>query len=52
MPKKAPRNAFYFYMLDFKKEQLEKGINYANMGEIAEAAGPSWKVMYIFFCIM
>ncbi|XP_045536892.1 protein maelstrom homolog [Papilio machaon] len=43
MPKKAPRNAFYFYMLNFKKEQQEKGINYANMAEIAEAAGPSWR---------
>ncbi|XP_013162300.1 PREDICTED: protein maelstrom homolog [Papilio xuthus] len=43
MPKKAPRNAFYYYMLNFKKEQQEKGIHYANMAEIAEAAGPSWR---------
>lgn len=44
MPKKPPRNAFYFYMLDFKEEQRKKGINFKNMAEIAEAAGPLWRV--------
>ncbi|XP_073945972.1 germ-plasm component protein maelstrom [Choristoneura fumiferana] len=43
MPKKPTRNAFYFYMLDFKEEQRKKGINYKNMAEIAEAAGPLWR---------
>ncbi|KAJ0176264.1 hypothetical protein K1T71_008438 [Dendrolimus kikuchii] len=43
MPKKAPRNAFYFYMLDFKEEQRLKGIHYANMKEVADAANPSWQ---------
>ncbi|CAG9788402.1 unnamed protein product [Diatraea saccharalis] len=43
MPKKQPRNAFYFFMIDYKEEQRKKGINYANMAEVAEAAGPLWR---------
>ncbi|KAM3958767.1 germ-plasm component protein maelstrom [Aphomia sociella] len=43
MPKKPPRNSFYYFMLDFKEEQRQKGINYANMSEVALAAGPIWK---------
>ncbi|KAL4720172.1 hypothetical protein ACJJTC_016448 [Scirpophaga incertulas] len=43
MPKKQPRNAFYFYMQDFKEEQRIKGIHYNNMAEVAEAAGPLWR---------
>ncbi|XP_060804099.1 protein maelstrom homolog [Amyelois transitella] len=43
MPKKQPRNSFYFFMLDFKEEQRKKGIQYANMAEIANAAGPLWR---------
>lgn len=46
MPKKPPRNAFYFYMIDFKEEQRKKGIHYANMKEVADAAGPAWQVKY------
>lgn len=42
MPKKVVRNAFYFYMMDFKEEQRKKGIIYANMKEVADAAGPLW----------
>lgn len=45
MPKKAPRNGFYFYMIDFKEEQRKKGKNYANMAEVAEAAGQLWRVI-------
>ncbi|CAG4961609.1 unnamed protein product [Colias eurytheme] len=43
MPKKPPRNAFYFYMVNFKEEQRMKGIHYENMAEVAEAAGPLWR---------
>ncbi|XP_053608741.1 protein maelstrom homolog [Plodia interpunctella] len=43
MPKKQPRNSFYYYMLDFKEESRKKGTHYNNMAEIAEAAGPLWK---------
>lgn len=49
MPKKSPRNSFYFYMVHFKEEQRKKGINYKNMAEVAEAAGPSWRVSLIEF---
>lgn len=43
MPKKAPRNAFYFFMLDFKDKQQKKGINYGNLNEVAKAADPEWR---------
>ncbi|CAG5043626.1 unnamed protein product [Parnassius apollo] len=43
MPKKPPRNAFYFFMVDFKEQQRKKGIHYGNMAEVAEAAGPVWR---------
>lgn len=46
MPKKQPRNAFYFFMLDFKEEQRKKSIVYANMVEVANAAGPAWTVSF------
>ncbi|KAL0878700.1 hypothetical protein ABMA27_003755 [Loxostege sticticalis] len=43
MPKKQPRNSFYFYMVDFREQQKKKGINYETMAEVAEAAGPLWR---------
>ncbi|XP_068631257.1 protein maelstrom homolog [Battus philenor] len=43
MPKKPPKNAFYFYMLDFKQQEKEKGIEYENLAKVAIAADPSWK---------
>lgn len=44
MPKKTVRNAFYWFMLDFKEEQRRKGTVYQNLKEVAEAAGPAWTV--------
>ncbi|XP_052748886.1 protein maelstrom homolog [Galleria mellonella] len=43
MPKKPPRNAFYYFMINFKEEERKKGINYANLAEVADAAGPAWR---------
>ncbi|KAJ8720054.1 hypothetical protein PYW07_012097 [Mythimna separata] len=43
MPKKAPKNAFYYFMLDFKDEQSKKGINYASLAEVSKAADPEWR---------
>ncbi|CAG9583039.1 unnamed protein product [Danaus chrysippus] len=43
MPKKPVRNAFYFYMLDYKEEQRQKGVNYSNLAAVADAAGPLWR---------
>lgn len=40
--KKAPKNAFYYFMISFKDEQAKKGITYKNMTEVAEAAGSIW----------
>lgn len=44
MPKKVPRNAFYYFMQDFREEQQKKGINYENLAECAKAADPEWRV--------
>ncbi|XP_037873150.1 protein maelstrom homolog [Bombyx mori] len=44
MPKKkTPQNPFFFFMMDYRKEQAEIGIKYANTKELAEAAGPVWQ---------
>ncbi|XP_041981194.1 protein maelstrom homolog [Aricia agestis] len=43
MPKKAPKNAFFFYMQSFREEQKKKGVHYESTAEVATAAGPSWK---------
>ncbi|CAB3227826.1 unnamed protein product [Arctia plantaginis] len=43
MPKKAPKNAFYYFMLDFKEEQQKKGIHYENLAEVSKAADPEWR---------
>lgn len=44
--KKAPKNAFYYFMISFKEEQAKKGITYKNMTEVAEAAGAIWPVIF------
>nr|XP_034833051.1 protein maelstrom homolog [Maniola hyperantus] len=43
MPKKPSRNAYYYFMLEFKEEQRKKGIHYANMNEVSAAAGPIYQ---------
>ncbi|XP_063828800.1 protein maelstrom homolog isoform X1 [Ostrinia nubilalis] len=43
MPKRQVRNAFYFYMIDFREQQKKIGIQYGNIREVSEAAGPSWR---------
>lgn len=49
MPKKkTPQNPFFFFMMDYRKEQAEIGIKYANTKELAEAAGPVWQVCIYF----
>lgn len=37
------RNAFYYFMLEFKSRQ---GRNYKSMAEAAAAADPHWQVIY------
>ena len=48
MPKKAPKNAFFYFMHDFKAEQQQKGINYGNLTDVAKAADPEWRVTIYF----
>ena len=49
MPKKQSKNAFYFFMLDFKKEQQEIGVHYVSLSDVAKAADPAWKVKPFIF---
>lgn len=36
------RNAFYYFMLDFKNRQ---GQSFKSMAEVSMAAGPHWQVL-------
>lgn len=40
-PKKQANNGFYYYMIEYKKKP---GRKFANMKEVADAAGPHWSV--------
>lgn len=43
--KQAPRNAFYFFMLDYKENAEMRGRSFpGGLKDVAEAASPSWKV--------
>ncbi|PSN48553.1 hypothetical protein C0J52_05910 [Blattella germanica] len=46
--KRQPRNAFYFFMVDYKKQQEDKGVKFpGGMKDVAEKAAPLWKNMAI-----
>ncbi|PZC82168.1 hypothetical protein B5X24_HaOG210976 [Helicoverpa armigera] len=45
MPKKAPKNAFFYFMLNYKDEQQKKGINYGSLADVSVAAGEVWKTV-------
>lgn len=50
MPKKQPKNAYFFYMLHFKDQEARRGHYYAGgLPEISTAASESWKVRKHFF---
>lgn len=44
MPKKPPKNAFFFYMLHFKDQEARRGKHYGALMEVSKAASDSWKV--------
>lgn len=44
MPKKTPKNAFFYFMLDFKRKEEQRGERFAGMGEVSAAASPKWNV--------
>jgi hypothetical protein len=47
MPKKT-KNAFYYYMLDYKEEQKKiNNFTFENMAQLADAAGIEWRVCNI-----
>lgn len=37
-------------MIDYREQQKKKGINYGSLAEVAEAAGPVWKVTTFLNC--
>ncbi|XP_069677770.1 protein maelstrom homolog [Periplaneta americana] len=42
--KKQPKNAFYFFMVHYKRQQEDKGVRFrGGMKEVAEKAAPLWK---------
>lgn len=46
MPKKTPRNAFFFYMLDVKRREELAGRHFAGgLAEVSALAGPQWQQM-------
>lgn len=45
MPKKQPKNAFFYFMLDFKQKQEKQGIKFRGMPDVADKAGLIWKDM-------
>lgn len=43
--KKQPKNAFYFFMLQFRKKEEAKGVKFpGGLKEVAEKAAPIWHV--------
>ncbi|XP_047115467.1 protein maelstrom homolog [Schistocerca piceifrons] len=41
--KKQPKNAFYFFVMEFKDQMARKGVIYPNHKEAFDAAGPEWQ---------
>lgn len=45
MPKKTPKNAFFFFMLEFKRNQENRGIRFRNgLVDVQREASPYWTV--------
>jgi protein maelstrom len=43
--KKQPKNAFYFFMLQYRSKEEEKGAKFpGGLKEVAEKAAPVWHV--------
>ncbi|XP_050082177.1 protein maelstrom homolog [Anopheles aquasalis] len=45
MPKKAAKNGFFFYMLEWKQRAEASGRKTISMQQVQEQAGPSWAAM-------
>lgn len=44
MPKKAAKNGFFFYMLEWKQRAEASGRKTLSLAQVQEQAGPSWVV--------
>lgn len=42
--KKQPKNAFYFFMLEWKAEKEEQGQRFSGLKEVSELCADDWKV--------
>lgn len=47
--KQTAKNAYYYFMLDFKEKQ---GRNFRSLAEVADAAGPHWSVSHYHSCYL
>uniref|UniRef100_A0A2M4BMU7 HMG box domain-containing protein n=1 Tax=Anopheles marajoara TaxID=58244 RepID=A0A2M4BMU7_9DIPT len=45
MPKKAAKNGFFFYMLEWKQRVEASGRKSVSLAQVQEQAGPSWAAM-------
>lgn len=45
MPKKPPKNAFFFFMLDVKRKEEARGLRFSNgLAGVSEVASAQWNV--------
>lgn len=49
--KKQPKNAFYFFMLQYRNKEEAKGVQFpGGLKEVAETAAPIWNVRKCQYC--
>lgn len=44
MPKKQPKNAFFYFMLHFKEEERRRGRQFNSLSDVSAAASKPWQV--------
>lgn len=44
MPKKQPKNAFFYFMLHFKEEERRRGRQFNSLADVSAAASKPWQV--------
>lgn len=45
MPKKQPKNAFFYFMLHFKEEERRRGRQFNSLADVSAAASTPWQKM-------
>lgn len=50
MPKKQPKNAFFYFMLEVKRNEEKRGRRFSNgLAGVSEIASKLWNVSCVFF---